>query len=348
MFLKQFGGRVTKELISQYAQSENWKKGRFRNLEITDMGGDPKRLPVIIYKMLTIKKGRVPKQALPVIPFDKEEFLSDSKLSKLIWYGHSVVLMRMENKTILIDPMLGPNTTPIAPIPSKRFSENTLDLIDQFPEIDLILLTHDHYDHLDYTSIEKLKKKTKKYYVSLGVKRHLVSWGVQADLITEFDWWDSYNLGDIKITFTPTRHFSGRGLTDRLKTLWGGWVFNTSSENIWFSGDGGLGKHFKEIGRRLGPFDFAFMECGQYNYDWHDIHLFPEEGVQAAIQASAKKVMPVHWAGFNLSYQHTWKQPAEEFVQAAIENKLDYLTPRIGQLFTVDQVIKDRWWDGFE
>ena len=207
-----------------------------------------------------------------------------------------------------------------------------------------MLLTHDHYDHLDYASIQKLKTKTKQYFVAMGVKRHLLSWGVSPELIIEFDWWDEKTFSDIKITFTPTRHFSGRGLTDRLKTLWGGWAFNTGNENIWFSGDGGYGEHFKEIGERLGPFDFAFMECGQYNDAWRPVHLFPDESVQAAIDVKAKKIMPVHWAGFNLSFQHTWSEPAEEFVKAAVGQNQDYVLPKIGEIFEVGLEVKEEWW----
>ncbi len=348
MFFKQFGGSVTDELTSLYAQSPNWRDGHFQNLEETDMSGNLLDLPRIIYKQLSNRQGREPKQPLPVQPFDKEAFLAPSSTAKMIWYGHSVVLLRINNKTLLIDPMLGPNTTPIAPMPTRRFSENTLELIDQFPEIDLVLLTHDHYDHLDLASIRKLKSKTKQYFVSLGVKRHLVSWGVDAKRITEFDWWDMQPLGDMAISFTPTRHFSGRGLTDRFKALWGGWVFQTEKENIWFSGDGGYGDHFAEVGRRFGPFDFAFMECGQYNDDWHPIHLFPHEAVQAAQDAGVKKAMPVHWGGFALSYHHTWKEPVEDFVAAAQENELPYLTPKLGELFTSSSADSEPWWRGYE
>jgi len=347
-FFAQFGGSPNKEWIDLYKKSENWKNGSFQNLEHTSLAGNLLDFPRIIYKQLTSLAGSEPKQNLPVLAFDKELFLAPTEKSKFIWYGHSVVLMRMANKTILIDPMLGPDTTPIAPIPTKRFSSNTLDFIDDFPEIDLLLMTHDHYDHLDYSSIQKLKHKTRKYFVSLGVKRHLIAWGVQADLITEFDWWDAHDLEDIKISFTPTRHFSGRGLRDRRKTLWGGWVFKTSNENIWFSGDGGYGKHFKEIGKRLGPFDFGFMECGQYNLDWHDVHLFPNESVQAGKDAGAQKLIPVHWAGFKLSYQHTWKQPAIEFANSAEELQIAYALPKLGELFQVDSDIKDAWWDQYD
>ena len=347
-FFKQFGGSVTKQLKIQYEQSANWRNGCFQNLEHTTLSVNLFDFPRVIYKQLSNKRVRQPQSPLPILPFDKKAFLAPSRKSKFIWYGHSAVLMRMEGKTLLIDPMLGPDTAPIAPIPTKRFSENTLDFIDDFPEIDLLLLTHDHYDHLDYASIQKLKHKTKQYFVSLGVKRHLVSWGVRADLITEFDWWNVHDFENIKITFTPTRHFSGRGLTDRSKTLWGGWVFKSSNEKIWFSGDGGYGKHFKEVGRREGPFDFALMECGQYNYDWKDIHLFPEDAVQGAIDAEAKKAMPVHWASFALSYQHTWQEPPEVFVKNAIEKQLDYTLPRLGELFDIASTLQAKWWSAYK
>jgi len=344
MFLKQFGGRATREWKQKYKRSENWSGGSFQNLEETSLNDGLWKLPVIIYKQLTHTTNREPAKPLPVVPFAKSDFLAPADRAKFIWYGHSVVLMRMAGLNVLIDPMLGPDTTPIAPVPTKRFSENTLDLIDEFPDLDLVLITHDHYDHLDFASIQKLKHKTKRYFVALGVKRHLVSWGVEADLITEFDWWDSKEMEGIKITFTPTRHFSGRGLTDRQKTLWGGWAFKTTHENIWFSGDGGYGEHFKEVRKRLGPFDFGFMECGQYNDDWRPIHLFPDEAVQAAIDAGVKKAMPVHWAGFALSYQHTWLEPGEKFVEAAIDQKFNYALPLLGQLFDVNTVVQEKWW----
>ena len=342
-FHLQFGGKITKELQSEYELSENWKDGKFQNLVKTEMDIPLGKIPGVIYKQLT-KEGQKPKAPLPILSFDKTAFLAATDQARFIWYGHSAVLMRMNDKTILIDPMLGPNTTPIAPFATKRFSENSLSLIDAFPEIDLLLLTHDHYDHLDYDSIQKLKHKTKKYFVALGVKRHLVRWGVEADLITEFDWWSDAVFENIHITFTPTRHFSGRGLTDRSKCLWGGWVFKTEKENIWFSGDGGYGEHFKNIGEKFGPFDFAFMECGQYNDDWRPIHMFPDESVQAAVDGQVKKAMPVHWGGFSLSYQHEWTDPADGFVKFSKEKGLDYLLPTLGEVFTYNDTILEEWW----
>ncbi len=345
--MKQFGGKVTKKLIERYGQSPNWDGEKFINLEETTMQINFHTLPELLYKQFFEKEGREPNRPIPIQSFDQEQFLAPSDRSKFIWYGHSVVLIRISGKTILIDPMLGPDASPIAPFATKRFSENSLGVIGQLPEIDLMLLTHDHYDHLDVASIKKLKSKTSQYFVALGVKRHLTHWGLDESIISEFDWWDEIRLDDITITFTPSRHFSGRGLSDRAKSLWGGWVLQTSSENIYFSGDGGYGQHFKEIGKKLGPFDFGFMECGQYNENWHQIHMYPEESVKAAIDAGVKITMPVHWGGFSLA-QHTWKDPIERFTKSSVNEGLEFITPAIGELFNFKSHKSTSWWDNYD
>lgn len=344
--LKQFGGKATPAQTARYSQSAHWRDDKFMNLETTSMEFSLQTLPTMLYKQFFEKNGREPEQPLPVVPFDKAAFGEDSNETRFIWYGHSVLLLRMNQQTLLIDPMLGPNASPIAPFATKRFSNHTLGLIDDFPEIDLLILTHDHYDHLDLHSIEQLKPKVKKYFVAIGVGRHLVSWGIAEEDITEFDWWEQRVWQDIHITFTPTRHFSGRGLTDRARSLWGGWVFRTEKDSIWFSGDGGYGAHFQEIGKRLGPFDFAFMECGQYNENWHQIHLYPEESVQAALDAGAKKALPVHWGAFSLA-QHHWKDPVVRFVEAAEKHNLPIVTPPPGALFSMDSPAFGHWWNAY-
>lgn len=343
MYSKQFGGKVTKALVDHYRQSVNWRDGKFQNLEETSLHISLRKMPGIIYRQFTGKAKREPLQPLTIKALDKASFLEESNTPKMVWYGHSVLLLRINGQTLLIDPMLGPSASPIGPVTTKRFSENTLGLIDDFPEIDLLLLTHDHYDHLDYDSIQKLKRKTKKYFVALGVKRHLVRWGIDPALVTEFDWWDQAVSGDIQISFTPSRHFSGRGLSDRSKSLWGGWIFKTPQHNLWFSGDGGYGKHFKEIGERHGPFDFAWMECGQYNEHWHQIHMYPEECIQAALDAGATNIMPVHWAGFTLAPHH-WKEPVERFVRAAAEAGMDYMIPQLGEVVDWESKKVTDWW----
>ncbi len=345
---KQFGGRFTKKHAEAYAASPQWDGKRFQNLEETTMEINFRTMPGLLRKQFCEREGREPKQKLPIQPFDKEAFLAPSDKVKFVWFGHSVVLLRLNGLTLLIDPMLGPDASPIAPFATKRFSEYTLEIIGHLPEIDLMLLTHDHYDHLDYDSIKKLKPKVKQYFVALGVARHLQSWGIDPAQIQEFDWWEQTKFEGIDITFTPSRHFSGRGITDRAKSLWGGWAIKTSTENILHSGDGGYGIHFKEIGKRLGSFDLAFVECGQYNELWHQIHMYPEESVQAAMDVQATCAVPVHWAGFALAL-HPWKEPVERFAAEANAKNIRFLTPEIGALVMPETGNKSvEWWKQFE
>ena len=345
--IKQFGGKISDDLLKKYGKSPNWKNGIFVNYEETSMSFNWRAMPKFFNKQFIDNKGRSPEKALPIEVFDHEAFLKPSEEIKIIWFGHSVLLMRVNNKTILIDPMFGPNAAPIAPFNINRFSKNTLALIDELPPIDLMLLSHDHYDHLDLRSMEKLIPKVKAYYVALGCARHLIQWGVPPTLVHEFDWWEQEVFEGTTITFTPSRHFSGRGLTDRTKSLWAGWAFKTPKENIYFSGGSGYGAHFKEVGERLGPFDFGIMECGQYNENWHQIHMYPEEAIQAAIDAGIKIVMAVHWGAFPLA-QHPWKEPIERFISAAVSQDVTVYTPKLGELFALSTPKKSMWWKEFE
>lgn len=345
---KQFGGKLTKQLKRELSESPNWKGKSFENLVETKMDFKLKDFPGMIYENFFKTKGRVPKNPIPIEAFDKNSFLSASSSAKYIWYGHSVVLLNVQGKIILIDPMLGPDASPIAPFKTKRFSKGTLELIDLLPKIDLLLLTHDHYDHLDLASIKKLKSKVDKYWVAKGTKRHFESWGVYPEKVKEFDWWDKSELDGIEITFTPTRHFSGRGISDRNKSLWGGWAIKSSNENIYFSGDGGYGDHFKVVGEKLGPFDFGFMECGQYHELWRQIHMFPDESIQAALDAGVKRIIPVHWAGFSLA-PHTWKTPVVDFVKSAEQKGVDWGCPKLGEQKLINETFdSNRWWEAIE
>lgn len=342
----QFGGKITPALERIYSNSNHWDGKKFLNLEATGMDINIRTLPQLLYKQIFQRQGRSPSQQLPVLPFDKKNFLAGTEKAKFVWYGHSVLLLRINNITVLVDPMLGPNAAPISPFSVPRFSSDTLKIIDELPPIDLMLLSHDHYDHLDYQSILRLIPKVGRYFVALGVGRHLESWGIDSKKIKEFDWWDDKIFGDINITFTPTRHFAGRGLSDRSKSLWGGWTFRTNTENIYFSGDSGYGEHFKEVGAKLGPFDFAFMECGQYDKYWHQIHMYPEESVLAALDAQAKVIMPVHWAGFALSL-HPWKEPVERFIADAYRLGIPTCTPNLGALIELGSTPENKWWEQF-
>lgn len=340
---KQFGGKITATDKLAYQRSAHWDGEKFNNLEATPMEIPFKALPKLIFNQIVKPKGLLPQKTIQVEPIKLEDFHEEKTSMKFCWLGHAAILARINNKTIVIDPMLGDNAAPISPFPIKRYNSIDLNFLDTLPNIDLMLLSHDHYDHLDFKSIQHLKGKVAHYFVALGVARHLIAWGIKPEKITEFDWWEQQNFEGINITFTPTRHFSGRGIKDRFKSLWGGWAFQTPTENNWFSGDGGYGTHFKEIGKRLGPFDFAFMECGQYNELWRPIHLFPDECIQAAIDAKAQKIMPFHWASFNLS-NHGWDASVKAFVQEAEKENIPYLTPKIGEIFCPSEMKKNEFW----
>jgi len=340
----QFGGSVNRERKEKYSQSKHWKNGKFENLSHTTMNITPKTFPGLIKKQLTNTKVRYPVSPLPIIPFNHSKFEQQPSKPKFIWYGHSVLLLQIGGKNLLIDPMLGPDASPIAPVTSKRFSENTLDLIDQLPKLDAILMTHDHYDHLDYASFQKLKDKTDVFLVALGVSKHLERWGIAAGKIKEFDWWDECVFHEIKIIFTPSRHFSGRGLTDRFKCLWGGWVFQTSEHAIYWSGDGGYDTHFKKIGEQFGPFDWVFIECGQYNKLWPQTHLFPEESILACKDAKGAVGIPVHWGGFALAL-HPWEESVERFVAEAERTNYSICLPKLGEVVCLgDELPTEEWY----
>ncbi len=341
--LKQFGASPALSDMEKYAHSKQWNGRFFENIVPTKTDLSFTTLPKMLYKQFCEKNNRKPLHKLSVTPLNSSEFLQDGPNWKAAWFGHSAILIRFNQWNILIDPMFGPNAAPISPFAVSRFSDNTLDIIDSLPPIDLVLISHDHYDHLDYESILRLKSKTRQFGVALGVARHLTKWGIAAADVTEFDWWDEHTFNDITITFTPTRHFSGRGLKDRAKSLWGGWAMKNRNDNIWFSGDGGYGDHFAEIGKKVGPFDFGLMECGQYNKLWHQIHMYPEESVQAAVDAGVKIAMPVHWGAFSLA-QHAWTESVERFVTEAEKRKLDYIVPKLGALFTQGTNDRDKWW----
>jgi L-ascorbate metabolism protein UlaG (beta-lactamase superfamily) len=341
----QFGGRLTEELKSRYNQSEHWQENRFMNLEETSMSIRPGEIPKLISKQFTNRKERSPGTILPVLPLDHKKF-KESNIA-FTWYGHSALLLTFNDKNLLIDPMFGPDASPIAPFAAKRFSDNTLELIDHLPKLDAVLLTHDHYDHLDLDSIKRLRDKSSTWMVSLGTARHLERWGINPETIQEFDWWDTVQFQNIHITFTPSRHFSGRGVSDRAGTLWGGWVFESEGKKIYWSGDSGYGSHFKDIGEKFGGFDLAFMECGQYNEKWHQIHMFPEESVQAAKDTYSKTAVPVHWGGFNLALHH-WKDPIIRFVEEAKKHDLEIVTPRLGEVVVLNNYKSTSWWNDFD
>lgn len=341
----EFGGSPSEQKISEYEQLDYFSDGKFSNLIPTTMDMDFGKAIKMLPKFFKNDPLRMPSFELPIVSRDSLELVADSLPTRLVWFGHSAFLLQIDGKNILIDPMLGEVPAPNPLLGKKRFFKDLPIEIEKLPQIDLIIISHDHYDHLDYGSIQKLKDKTKQFYVPLGVGAHFERWGVSTDQIHEMQWWEEAKVDGLSLAFTPSRHFSGRGATNRFSTLWGSWVIKGSSDNIYFSGDGGYGPHFKEIGEKYGPFDFAMMECGQYNENWKEIHMMPEETAMAGQDVNAKVIMPIHWAAFTLA-MHSWTDPVERVTLKAREINQPLFVPKIGEFINLKDSLwtREEWW----
>ncbi|WNF23759.1 MBL fold metallo-hydrolase [Mesobacillus jeotgali] len=337
-----FGGKHTHERKSIYASSTQYRNGRFINQVETSWNTS---FSSMISMMRDYIKGNPERR--PVVPIQMASYAPGAKedsAAKVTWFGHSAFLLEIEGKTILFDPMFGKAPTPF-PVRNQRYSKELPFKIEDLPVIDAVVLSHDHYDHLDYGSIMKLKGKVKNFIAPLGVGAHLQRWGISPQIIQEHDWWNEFSFDGLQLACTPARHFSGRSLTDRNATLWCSWVINGNEANIFYSGDGGYGPHFKEIGEKYGPFDLTLMECGQYDARWAALHMMPEETVQAHQDVQGKLMIPVHWGAFTLAL-HAWHDPVERAVRSAKEAGVQIATPRIGETFTVglDDYPATVWW----
>ena len=277
MFLPADSKETKKE-----SEIENYRNGEFVNSNpIEGMNGS---FFEIAYKFIfENKNARTPNFEIPVETTNVKKFISDSlDVLSTGCLGHAANLINIDGTIILTDPMLTKWASPIAWIGPKRFFNSPIE-IENLPIIDAVLISHNHYDHLDKESILRLNAKTKKFIVPIGVDKNLLDWGISSEKIIVQNWWNELKLNDnVKIITTPAQHFSGRKFSNGQSTLWSSWIIQSKSENIFFSGDSGYGSHFKEIGEKYGPFDFAMMECGQYNEMWPDIHMFPEQSAQAA------------------------------------------------------------------
>lgn len=345
-FYPSFGGNITKEREAIFQKSQQFKDGKFRNIKPVPKDLSFGETMSMAYTFFTTKvpNGR-PKKDLEIHKIDSVEVANYKGNSRLIWYGHSAFLLQIEEKNILLDPMFGKVAAPHPLMGGNRFNSQLPLEIEKLPEIDAIIFSHDHYDHLDYESVMRLKSKTQHFYVPLGVGVHLEAWGILSEKITEMDWWQETQFETLKLVCTPAQHFSGRKLNNGQSTLWSSWVIQSKNENIYFSGDSGYANHFTEIGEKYGPFDIALMECGQYNEKWADIHMMPEETAQAGIDLKASKIMPIHWAGFKLAL-HDWKDPINRVKAKAETLNLEIITPRIGEEILVKDSVKTYfdWW----
>lgn len=341
-----FGQGLSKSQVSEFESLPNFNKGKFQNRSTIEMDMN---FGKTLREYLKKAPNRKPVKDLEVVKIDSAT-LAGRKPEKplLTWFGHSAFLLEMDGKKILIDPMLGNKPAPY-PMPGPSRYSNDLPISpEQLPFIDAVIFSHDHYDHLDYGTIQKIKDKVGHFFTPLGVDNHLISWGVDPEKITTLNWWESTRWESFKLTSAPARHFSGRGLFDRETTLWCSWIIEGREHKIFFSGDSGYDDHFKEIGEKFGPFDFAMMECGQYNESWKYLHMMPEETVLAGRDVKAEVVMPVHWGAFTLAL-HDWTDPVERAVKKATELNMPIATPRIGETMVIggSDYPNEDWWSGY-
>lgn len=347
----QFGGKLSKNQKELYKDSPNFKDGIFINKEELNVS------PKITFSGFVEGLGSLfskdektlatkPNKAIKVESIHSPDISSVKDSTRLVWFGHSTFLLQLENKNVLIDPMFGNVPSPISWVGGKRFSTELPIEIENLPHIDAIVLSHDHYDHLDYGSIMKLKNKVNMYYTPLGMGIHLEKWGISKEKIKELDWWGEAKLDNLTFRCTPSQHGSGRKLNAMSNTLWSSWIIHSNQVNIFFSGDGGYAEHFKQIGDKYGPFDFAMLECGQYNEQWPLLHMFPEQTAQAGVDLKAKQFMPIHWGAFSLS-NHAWQEPVERVIKAADALNIPVIVPKIGEALLIQPNIEysnETWW----
>ena len=287
-------------------------------------------------------------EKIPVIPLPQQQVeldkLFDGKNTdlKVSWIGHSSLLMNIAGYSILTDPIFERKVSLVGPT---RFNDELPVKVQDLPSVDVVIISHDHYDHLNKFSIQQLSGKTGVFIVPLRVGKRLVQWGIPKEKIVELNWWDEFQPNrNLTIAATPAQHFSGRGLFDRNSTLWASWVIKTPKHRVYFSGDTGYFSGFKEIGDKYGPFDMTFLECGAYNTRWSNIHMFPEQTVQAHLDLKGKILQPIHLATFNLAL-HPWYEPMERLIAAAWNREVSVSTPVIGSVVDYNQSrTTNLWW----
>lgn len=334
-----FGGHAKKAW-----RSKNFNGKIFVNQTATSMEMSIHDSTSLVRDMLRRNHQRKPAKQTQPAPIRLQELLS-AKQPQIMWLGHSTTLMNIAGKIVMTDPILSNRASPFPFAGPKRSISKLPITAKDLPAIDAVLISHDHYDHLDYATIKAIHHKVERFFVPLGVAAHLEKWGVSSSKITELDWWDESEYNGITFACTPSRHFSGRKLDDRFKTLWCSWVIKSPAASVFFSGDTGYGSHFKAIGKKYGGFDLTLMECGQYNERWEHIHMTPEQTVAAHHDVKGKLLLPIHWGAFVLAL-HDWSDSVTRAHVAGKPLKTSITTPQIGELMgiTSKKYPNSRWW----
>lgn len=334
------GTRPEGARLERLQQSPQYVDGRFVNRLPPQ---EPDLWPIMKRWIFENNPLREPSEPLPVMRRVAQEFAQPSSDLRITWFGHSSVLAEIDGQRILIDPMWGDYASPGRIFGPKRFFAPPIPLND-LPEIDAVILSHDHYDHLDEPTIKALRERVPLFVVPLGLGAHLEYWGVAPERIIELDWWERTSVGGVELVATPARHFSGRSINDRDATLWAGWAILGQTRRVFFSGDSGMFPGFAEIGARLGPFDVTMMETGAYNADWPDVHMGPEQAVEAHRMVRGVLMLPIHWGTFNLAF-HGWTEPVERLLVAAERVGVQVAIPRPGESISpASPPGVERWW----
>ncbi|MGX9418195.1 MBL fold metallo-hydrolase [Vibrio sp. RC27] len=334
--------KATQPETTNYKDSPQYLDSKFANTSGAK-SMDASRIPSMIWRYIAEK--RIEPTPVQPIPVHEIELPGNPDSTQLDLYrlGHSSTLFNLHGQYWLIDPVFSERTSPVQWIGPKRFHQPPIDL-ENLPLIAGVIISHDHYDHLDKDTIQQIHRQVENFVVPLGVKRHLTKWGVSSDKIVELDWWQHTTMGHVEITATPAQHFSGRGVNDGNKTLWASWVIKSEDRSVFFSGDSGYFDGFKEIGERYGPFDITLIENGAYDRDWPDIHMTPEQTLQAHLDVRGQALMPVHNGTFDLAL-HPWYEPFERIFALAEQNNVSLVTPQIGEKLSINDMSKtSAWW----
>lgn len=340
-----FGGSAKGARLARMQASPNFRDGRFHNAGnalVPPVGSQWEAMKDFFHGA----PDRQPSTPVPVMP--RAEMLPalaapPASGLRITWLGHSTLLIEIDGRRYLTDPVFSRRASPSTLFGTARFQPPPL-AIEDLPPLDGVILSHDHYDHLDLASIRALNRRGVIFYAPLGVGAHLERWGVPAERIVEHDWWEQSTLGEFSLVATPAHHFSGRMLIDYNRKLWCSWVIAGPKHRVFFSGDSGLAAVFQTIGTRHGPFDVAMMDVGASHPSWADVHFGPKGALAAFEMLGARRLFPIHWGTFVLA-PHPWKEPAETLVVEAATRSIDVLTPRLGTPFEPETApATPRWW----
>lgn len=330
--------------LSALKQSSNYVDGTFRNhVPIPEILNGGASMSGFVKFFFQSRDNPAPPGPVPVVKTDLKSLDPDKDV--VIWLGHSSYFIRLGGKTLLIDPVFSAYASPFF-FSTRAFKGTSLYTADDMPHIDYLLISHDHWDHLDYASVTELMPKTGQIVTGLGVGEHFARWGFPEAMVHEADWGTSLRLDDtLAIHVLPARHYSGRWM-DKNRTLWVSFALETPSRRIYYTGDSGYGPHFEEIGKRFGAFDMALLDSGQYNEAWGNVHMSPEQAAQAAMDLNAKEALPSHAGKFSIAF-HSWDDPFNRFVKASEGKPFRGVTPKIGEVvvLTDPEQTFSRWWE---